>query len=92
MRRRKILLTDIAAWPNLYLAMWKAAKGKRQRSNVAELIASADQRLGRLQADILAERVPYGEYRSFTIHDPKQRLIHAASFPDRILHLSLLLH
>ena len=29
---------------------------------------------------------PYGRFRTFTIHDPKQRTIHAACFEDRVFH------
>lgn len=36
--------------------------------------------------DILAEKMPYGRFRAFQIHDPKKRLIHAACFEDRIFH------
>lgn len=32
----------------------------------------------------------YGKFRSFYIHDPKKRLIHAACFKDRIFHHALM--
>lgn len=34
--------------------------------------------------------MPYARYREFYIHDPKQRLIHAACFEDRVLHHAIL--
>ncbi|MEI6066545.1 MAG: reverse transcriptase/maturase family protein [Methylococcaceae bacterium] len=90
MHRQRIELCDIAALHNLQLASYKAAQGKRARPDVARFIAGLDNRLEQLHTDILAGRVPYGQYRSFIIHDPKQRLIHAACFEDRVLHHAIM--
>lgn len=90
MKRTRITLAEIAATDNLALAAWKAARGKRDRPDVAAFLARLDRSLALLGAAILAGRVPYGRYRSFTIHDPKQRLIHAACFEDRVLHHAIL--
>jgi len=84
-KRTRISLDEVAAADNLLLAAWKAARGKRQRAEVQRFFARGDQAIARLSADILAGVVPYSEYRAFEIHDPKRRLIHAASFPDRVL-------
>ncbi len=85
MKRTRIALSDVAAADNLVLAAWKAARGKRQRPEVQRFFAAGDAAIARLSADIIAGAVPYGEYRSFEIHDPKRRLIHAACFLDRVL-------
>ena len=85
MKRTRISLNDIAAADNLALAAWKAARGKRQRAEVQRFFAGFDETIARLSSDILAGVVPYGEYRSFEIHDPKKRLIHAACLRDRVL-------
>jgi RNA-directed DNA polymerase len=90
MHRQRIELDEIAAWDNLQLATWKAAQGKRTRPDVARFIAGLDDRLVQLNADIMAQRVPYGQYRAFVIHDPKLRLIHAACFEDRVLHHAIM--
>lgn len=90
MKRHKVELTEIAAWDNLQLAALKAAKGKRFRSSVAAFFSNLDSNIERLQNDIFAHRVPYGNYRPFVIHDPKRRTIHAASFPDRVLHHAIM--
>jgi len=90
MHRHRIELTDIASWDNLLLAVWKSARGKRQRPDVACFLSDLDGRLQRLADDILLGSVPYGRYRSFHIHDPKQRLIHAACFEDRVLHHAIM--
>jgi retron-type reverse transcriptase len=90
MHRQQIELHDIAALHNLQLATYKAAQGKRSRPDVAKFIANLDAQLEQLNGDIIAECVPYGQYRSFVIHDPKQRLIHAACFEDRVLHHAIM--
>ena len=90
MKRKKIELQDIASWDNLQLALFKAAKGKRSRSVVTNFFCRFEQRIAQLQHDILTENVPYGSYRPFVIHDPKRRIIHAASFADRILHHAII--
>ena len=90
MRRQRIELAEIAEWNNLQLAVWKAAKGKRDRPDVLSYLADSDFHIRQLQQDILTERVPYGLYRSFLIHDPKLRRIHAACFADRVLHHAIL--
>ena len=86
----RIEIDDIAALHNLHVATFKAAKGKRTRPVVIDFLSEMDDRLEKLHLDIMAERVPYGSYRSFIIHDPKQRLIHAACFEDRILHHAIM--
>jgi len=90
MKRALIRLEDLAAWPNLLLAAHKAARGKRQRAEVAAFLAHLPARLAELGQSILNGGAPLGEYRSFLIHDPKRRLIHAAVFPDRVLHHAIL--
>jgi RNA-directed DNA polymerase len=86
MKRVRISLEQIADRTNLNLALHKAAQGKRQRNQIAPFLQQADTHLNRLAADILDARLPYGRFRTFTIHDPKRRTIHAPCFEDRIFH------
>lgn len=90
MKRALIRLEEVAAWPNLLLATHKAARGKRQRPEVADFLADLPARLQALGAAIVNGTAPLGQYRAFLIHDPKRRLIHAADFPDRVLHHAIL--
>lgn len=90
MRRTRIEIMDIAERSNLALASWKAARGKRSRPEVAKFLDQLDAELDRLAEELLSGRAPRGEYRSFYITDPKRRLIHAACFPDRVLHHAIL--
>lgn len=86
MKRTRIDLEQIAEFSNLTLALHKAARCKRHRVQVQRFLRQAGQNLNQLAYDILTERLPYGRFRSFIIHDPKRRTIHAACFEDRIFH------
>ena len=90
MKRARIELEDLASRDNLTLASWKAARGKRDRPDVAAFVARCDARLDALSAAILQERAPSGDFHTFWIRDPKRRLIHAAAFEDRVLHHAML--
>ena len=86
MKRTRISLDAIADLSNLTLALVKSAKGKRHRHSVIRFMRNGENNLNQLGSDIRAGKLPYGRFRRFTIHDPKNRLIHAACFEDRIFH------
>ena len=90
MKRQRIDLHDVADYNNLHRALYKAAQGKRNRPEVRRFLADTEQQLSQLNRDILVGLLPYGDYRSFTIYDPKKRLIHAACFADRVFRHALM--
>lgn len=90
MKRVRVDLADVASHDNLSVALWQAARGKRDRPEVAAFLAQRDERLAALSAAILEARAPDGRFDAFWIRDPKRRLIHAASFADRVLHHAML--
>jgi RNA-directed DNA polymerase len=90
MRRVRIELADIAAIPNLAEATLRASRGKRERPAVHAFLGDLEANLGHLANAILTGRAPRGEYRCFRINDPKPRRIHAACFPDRVLHHAIM--
>jgi retron-type reverse transcriptase len=83
------MVQQLTSWDNLLLAYRKAAKGKRGQPNVAAFEHRLEENLLRLQAALRAETYRPGGYASFTIHDPKRRLISAAPFRDRVVHHAL---
>ena len=89
-KRKRIELERVADYDNLAYAFWRAAQGKRQRSDVQRFSARLPQELSRLQADILSLQVTVGKYQTFRIWDPKPRLIHAPCFRERVLHHALM--
>lgn len=90
MKRVRVSLHEIVEYKNMSLALYKVAKGKRNRKDVQHFFLNIEASISQLQHDILNQESPYGHYRSFTIYDPKKRLIHAACFEDRILHHALM--
>lgn len=90
MRRVGNLYERIADPENLRLAFWKACKGKRARPEVLEYAAALEDNLLRLRQQLQEESVEVGHYHFFTVHDPKERLICAASFPERVLHHAIM--
>jgi retron-type reverse transcriptase len=86
MRRVAISLDAIAHFANLARAAQRAARGKHTRPDVQSFMQHFDQHINQLAQDIRAARLPYGQFRRFTIRDPKPRVIHAACFADRVFH------
>lgn len=90
MKRLRVSLEDIASHQNLYLALWKAKKGKESRQEVRLFLDNVESNIARLSHEILQGVSPKGDFRSFYINDPKRRLIHAACFEDRLLHHAIM--
>lgn len=90
MRRVGRLLEPIASLDNLYLAFKKASKGKQRKKEVQDFCTLFDQNIAQLREGILMCNIPVGNYHYFTIHDPKERIICAASFSERILHHAIM--
>jgi len=89
-RRTGYLIDGIAEPENLRLAFWKAKKGKSDREEVREFGKDLDKNLLALREGILSGAVSVGNYRYFTVRDPKERLICAADFSERVLHHAIM--
>lgn len=90
MKRAGHLIEKIAALENLELAFYKAQKGKAAKREVIAYGKNLRANLRALQAQIMSGEVEIGNYNYFTIYDPKQRLICAAPFGQRVLHHALM--
>jgi len=86
MKRQGQLLEQIADLNNLYEAFYKAQKGKLSKPYVSAYREHLQQNLQRLQRQIISGAVETGNYHTFTIYDPKKRLICATPFSQRVLH------
>ncbi len=86
MKRAGRLYELIAEPENLRLAFLKAARGKRGKPDVSAYAAGLEGNLRLLREQLLERRVDVGHYHFFTVHDPKERVICAAAFPERVLH------
>jgi hypothetical protein len=83
------LYSKVIDWPNLLLAFRKAAKGKRGKGSAAGFEHQLADRLLELQSELAGFSYQPGEYVNFMIHDPKERLVSAAPFRDRVVHHAL---
>lgn len=86
MKRVGHLIDRIADPENLRIAFLKARRGKGSSHVVQTFQKSLHLNLARLREGILRGSVPVGEHRHFKIYEPKERLISAAAFPERVLH------
>lgn len=77
------------SWDNLLLAYRNASRGKRGRPSVASFEHRLEDNLLTLQRNLRDRRYQPQGYESFWIHEPKRRLISAATFPDRVVHHAL---
>jgi hypothetical protein len=89
MKRVGDLFDAVADARTLVPASWRAARGKRDRSEVRQFLARLDAEVARLGRALRAGTFQFGAYRTFTIRDPKTRLIHAPPFGDRVVHHAL---
>ncbi len=90
MKRQGNLLNKIADLDNLYLAFYKAQKGKIAKPKVFEYSRHLKENLLVLQEQIVSGNIQVGGYFCFTIHDPKKRLICATPFAQRVLHHAIM--
>lgn len=86
MKRTGYLIERIAETDNLYDAFYKACKGKQCKKEVMRYREHLDDNLSLLRQQILTGEVSVGRYHYFTIFDPKERVICAADFEERVLH------
>ena len=84
------LIPLIAEPDNLRCAAWKASRGKKQRAEVQDFLANLDAEVAQLRSDLLLNKVEVGAYKQFRIYDPKERVISAAPFRQRVLHHAIM--
>lgn len=90
MKRAGHLIEQVADTDNLLLAFYKAQRGKQGKAEVIRYREHLDEHIAELQRQLLDGTVPVGNYHTFYVYDPKQRLICAASFGERVLHHALM--
>lgn len=79
------LYEQVTDWSNLWLAFRYAAKGKRGKASAASFEYQVADRLIQLQHELTNFTYQPGGYVHFMIHEPKQRLVSAAPFRDRVV-------
>lgn len=89
MKRHSNLYPQIIAFENLLNAAHKAQRQKRYRDPVLAFNHHMERELLQLQQELATQTYQPGGYRTFEIYEPKQRVISAAPYRDRVVHHAL---
>jgi hypothetical protein len=85
MKRVGYLWERLISFENLLCAAEKSRRGKRLRPSVAAFHLDLERQLWRLHEELAERTYRPGPYRTFTIYEPKRRLISAAPYRDRVV-------
>jgi len=89
MKRIGNLFDAVVEPENLRLAFWKASRGKQDRPDQRAYAARLEEEIAALRLGLLQGDYPVGDYTRLTVYDPKERVICAAAFRERVLHHAL---
>lgn len=91
MKRYNHLFEKIVSMDNLILAEQKARKHKSHRKDVQLFLQNKDELLEKLQELLISGKYHTSQYDTFTIYEPKERLIYKLPYyPDRIVHHAIM--
>jgi hypothetical protein len=90
MRRAGDLFEDIISYDNLRRAVHRAQKGKRDRQEVRDWIANQAGNLKKVIQHLRAAKFSFGNFYQFVIFDPKERVITAPCFEERVVHHAIM--
>lgn len=85
----KNLYPKIYDFDNLYAAYKKARKGKRDRPEVQRFERDLEGNLIQIQNELIWGTYETGRYRNFKVFEPKERLVAALPFKDRVVQHAL---
>ena len=88
MRRVGNLWETLLSFENLYRA-WKRAFASTKSPESCSFSFHLEKELFTLQEELAGQTYIPGDYRCFTISDPKKRVISVAPFRDRVVHHAL---
>ena len=89
MKTHNNLYPQIYGFGNLYSAFLKAKRNKRYKPEVLRFNANFEENLISIQNELIWKTYRTGRYRSFYVYEPKQRLVMALPFRDRVVHHAL---
>ena len=90
MRRAANLFEQVVTNSNLRVAFLKAARGKQCLPAVQEFSADLDHRIAEMSRQLQTGEFPLGRFHQFVIRDPKERVITAPCFDERVLHHAIM--
>lgn len=86
MKRYGNLFEQVRGFEPLRRAALEAAKGKKLKPRVARFLLDLEPEVIALEKELIAHTYRPRPYRTFAVSDPKQRMICAADFRDRVVH------
>ncbi|MBY0227915.1 MAG: RNA-directed DNA polymerase [Gemmataceae bacterium] len=86
MKRTGRLFDLIVERGNLRLALHKALRGKRHGAEPRAFCERLEEELASMAAGLRDGTFPVGRFRQFVIRDPKERVITAPCFAERVMH------
>ena len=86
MHRQKGLFEKVCSLENVHAAAVEALRGKRSKHAGASFLCRMESEIVDLCEEIRSGAYAHGGYNYFTITDPKERLVAAAGFRDRVVH------
>lgn len=76
---------NIFSFENLYDAHKKCRKSKQHKGEVIRFEVNISENIYKLQKEIISRKYKIGKYKEFIIYEPKERLIQALPYRDRIV-------
>ena len=90
MKRAGGLFPRIIEPENIRIAFLNAAKSKRNRQEIIKFTDAFDNNIKKIYQQLKTLDLKVGNYRFFTVYDPKMRHICAAEFSERVLHHAIM--
>ncbi|MDI6813429.1 MAG: reverse transcriptase/maturase family protein [Desulfitobacteriaceae bacterium] len=79
----------VCAFENLHSAYLKARRNKRYRQEVLSFSSNLEENLIQIQNELIQKTYQTGKYRKFYVYEPKERLVRALPFKDRVVQHAL---
>ena len=78
-------LEEIFTFENMYHAHKKCRRSKQHKGEVIRFEANISENIYKLQKELLSKKYKFGKYKEFKIYEPKERLIQALPYRDRVV-------
>ncbi len=77
---------EFTSLENVYKAWVDFSGNKKNKSDVINFKMNLEDEILKIHFDLVAGSYTHGSYATFTIYDPKKRVIHKATVRDRVVH------
>ena len=74
------------SFEKLMSAHKKSRRGKREKRNVIKFELKLEEEILKLNEQLKNGTYKHGKYRQFKVYEPKERIINAADYKDRVVH------